>query len=360
MSSRVLIALAFAALSSVGLGEPGAARKPWRGGWAGLRKPDALIASAKATGFNALMVHAPIPRMKSFTALAKKNGIETYFWFSPTVSRRNKEMAPFAQKMRPEDDKRLAEINADKDPARHGYQSGGEPIPGRHETLRTRLLCFHRPETVAYGKAKIKEMLDACPAMTGVALDYFGYQNYRCCVCPHSMKQFDAYLKSHPGPRAKALDDFSRTTLVNVINEMSDFVRKVRPGAKVAIHIYPTFLPEPLYGNRLDLDYCCQTVAWFFKPYWSREKIERYTRIVVTEQNKYYRRQRGIPFVGVYVGRPYADKSPQRLAEELRIVHKTAGNADLSVCSFNEFVKHPETRHVVKKALSEVRAGGKR
>jgi len=39
----------------------------------------------------------------------------------------------------------------------------------------------------------------------------------------------------------------------------------VKPEAKTAIHVYPTFLPEPLYGKRLDLDYCCQSVACIFR-----------------------------------------------------------------------------------------------
>jgi hypothetical protein len=134
---------------------------------------------------------------------------------------------------------------------------------------------------------------------------------------------------------------------------LAAYVRQIRPKAKLATHVYPVFLPEPLYGNRLDVDYCCQTVAWFFQPYWTEQKVREYTRTVVGEQSRHHPRARGIPFVGVYVGRPYADKSPERLAEELRLIWEAGGTSSLSVCSFDEFVEHPEMCQVVKQAFSD-------
>ena len=290
--------------------------------------------------------------MAAFCESARRNGIDPYYWFSPIA--KADDLAPLRQVMTPADEKRFAEIKADKDPPKHGYQFGGEPLPGRHDVLLTRILCFHRPEVVAWCRQRIRQMLEACPALAGVAFDYFGYQNYRCCMCPHSLAQFEAFCRVHPDlPRDKALDRFSRDSLVAFTNDLAAFVRQIKPDAKLAIHVYPVFLPEPLYGNRLDVDYCCQTVAWFFKPYWSREKITRYTRVVVNEADRYHSRQQGIPFVGVYVGRVYADKSAARLAEELRVIYETAGTTSLSVCSFNEFVKHAGVREVVASTTAE-------
>ena len=137
---------------------------------------------------------------------------------------------------------------------------------------------------------------------------------------------------------------FSLDSLVAFNNDLSAFVRKAKPGAKLATHVYPTFLPEPLYGNRLDVDYCCQTVAWFFQPYWTKERITRYTQVVVGEQAKYFPNAQGIPFIGVYTGRPYCDKSPERFAEELETAWATTASRAFSTCSFDEFVKHPELR----------------
>ena len=324
--------------------------KPWRGGWCGLRDIEAVVQCAKDVQFNALIAHGRVDRMAAFCELAHKHGIEPYYWFSPIA--RGDALAPLRQVMRPADETRMAEIKADKDPLRHGYQSGGEPLAGHHDVLLTRILCFHRPEVVEHCQRKIREMLEACPTLAGVAFDYFGYQNYRCCVCPHSMKLFAEFQRTHPDlPGDQALDRFSLETLVSFTNDLATFVRQIKPGAKVAIHVYPVFQPQPLYGNRLDVDYCCQTVAWFFKPYWSAEKVSRYARVVVDDAARYHPRQQGIPFVGVYVGRPYADKPRERLAQELRTIRAAARTTSLSVCSFNEFVKHPAVRQVVKQAL---------
>ena len=40
------------------------------------------------------------------------------------------------------------------------------------------------------------------------------------------------------------------------------------------------------------------------------------------------------------------------LAEELAIIRRSAGLSALSVCSFNEFVKHEAMRRVMKEALA--------
>ena len=186
-----------------------------------------------------------------------------------------------------------------------------------------------------------------------MGLDFFGYQNYRCCLCPRSRHLLDEYRRQHPGvPREKALEEFSRDTLVETINELSRYARSVRPGIKVTIHVYPTFLPEPLYGWRLDVDTCCETVAWFFEPYWSAEKVADYTSRVTQHTGRLFPGSRGVPFCGLYVGRPEADKPPERLAEELAIIRRQAGLSALSVCSFNEFVQHEALRQVMKQTLA--------
>ena len=59
-----------------------------------------------------------------------------------------------------------------------------------------------------------------------------------------------------------------------------------------------------------------------------------------------------MPFFGLYVGRPDADKPPERLAEELAIIRQQGGLSALSVCSFDEFVKHESVRRVMKEALA--------
>ena len=101
------------------------------------------------------------------------------------------------------------------------------------------------------------------------------------------MKLFEAYHKKHPElSREDALDRFSLDTLVAFNNELADYARSIRPGIKVATHIYPVFLRDPLYGNRLNVDYCGQTAAWYFDPFWSVGKIKRYAHIISADAKK--------------------------------------------------------------------------
>jgi len=348
-ATHILLAPVLLVVALTGCAAPrrAPAAPPWRGALVSLQNTEEIVAAAKELRFNALIAHAGKERMKAFSELAKKNGIESYYWFS--ITGRDKAMAPFLQKMGPSDEKRLAELRADKDRSKHGYQFGGEPLPGRRDVLMSALLCFHHPETAAYCKKRIREMLTACPALTGVAFDFFGYQDLRCCRCPQSMKLFQEFRRSHPELTPdKALVRFSRDTLVAFTNEMADYARAIEPGAKVAIHVYPVFQPEPLYGNRLDVDYCCQTAAWFFEPYWSDEKVRRYARAIVREQKRHHARANGIPFIGLYVGRPYCDKPPERFMREVRLIREATGSDSLSVYRFNDVLKSPKIFDAMK------------
>jgi hypothetical protein len=339
---------------------PAAEPVVWRSGWASMAKPEETIACARELGFNVLIFHGPVERMQQCSAMTKAAGIESYYWISPMAPEKDARLTPLAQVMSAADEAAWQNLRAAKEPKKGGYQFGGEPLPARrdpaapdHDVLQARLLCFHRPETMAWCRKQISEMLKACPDLTGVGLDFFGYQNYRCCLCPRSLQLFDEYRRQHPDvPRDKALEEFSRDTLVATINELSQYARGVRPGAKVTIHVYPTFLPEPVYGWRLDVDTCCETVAWFFEPYWSPEQVADYTRRVTQRTGRAFAGSRGVPFFGLYVGRPDADKPPERLAAELALIRRHAGLSALSVCSFDEFIKHAAMRQVMKQALA--------
>ena len=353
------LVMALASLPAASL--PAAEPTVFRSGWTSMAKPAETIDCARQIGFNALVFHGPVERMKEWSAMTRAAGIESYYWFSPIVHENDAGLAPLAQVMTGEDEVARQKLRAAEDPKKGGYQFGGEPLPARRDPLSpdhdvlldVRLLCFHRTESIAWCKTRISEMLLACPDLTGVGLDFFGYQNYRCCLCPRSMQLLDAYRRRHPAlPPEQALDSFSRDTLVDTINELSRYARGVRPGVKVTIHVYPTFLPEPVYGWRLDVDTCCETVAWFFEPYWNAEKVADHTLRVTQHTGRTFAGSRGVPFFGLYVGRPIADKPPERLARELAIIRKHAGLSALSVCSFNEFVKHEAMRRVMKEALA--------
>jgi hypothetical protein len=292
------------------------------------------------SGFNAAAVSGA--NLNTLIPYGQKYNVEIYYWFHiiPT-----EDMKQFAQQMSPEDNEILKNLNADKSVDKNGYQFGGEPLPGHREVLETPLLCFHRPETVEFCKKHLDAIFERFPQITGIAFDYIGYRNYRGCQCRQSTALFEEYYKKIQDKmnRETALEQFSLETLVQFSNELSAYIRKLQPKVKIATHVYPVFMPDPLYGNRLDVDYCCQTVAWFFKPYWTAEKIERYTRYVIDDEKKYFPDSSGIPFIGLYQNPKGHFKSDEEFFKELEIVKKASpSRGDLSVCTFAPFAQNPE------------------
>lgn len=313
---------------------------------------DKVMQRISDSGFNAAAVNGQ--NLNTLVPYGQKHNVAIYYWFHNIPPDKMKE---FAQQMSPEENKILEALKADKSVDKNGYQFGGEPLPGHKEVLTTPLLCFHRPETVEFCKKHLKTIIEEFPEITGVAFDFIGYQNYRCCYCPQSTAQFEEYYKKIQDKnisREAALEQFSLETLVKFNNELSAYVRKLKPGAKIATHVYPVFLPEPLYGNQLDVDYCCQTVAWFFKPYWLPEKIEKYTRYVVENEKKYFPAARGVPFIGLYQNPKGHFKPDEEFFKELECVKKASPTRkDLSICTFAPFSKNPElgkklAREIVK------------
>ena len=301
------------------------------------------------SGFNAAAVSGA--NLNTVIPYGQKHNIGIYYWFHIIPP---EDMKQFAQQMSPEENEILKNLKADKSADKNGYQFGGEPLPDHREVLETPLLCFHRPETVEFCKKHIEAVFEKFPDITGIALDYIGYQNYRCCHCQQSTALFEEYYKKVQSKmsREAALEQFSLETLVHFSNELAAYIRKLKPEAKVATHVYPVFIPDQLYGNRLDVDYCCQTVAWFFKPYWSSEKIEKHVRYVVENEKKYFPNSRGIPFIGLYQNPQGHFKSDEEFFKELEIMKKTSPSRhDLSICTFAPFARSPE---LGKKLVQEI------
>ncbi len=324
------------------------AEQPWRAGWCSLRAPDVVLPLAKDVGFNALITHGPASRLEHFAQEAKRQGIEVYFWISTSALKGDESLR---QEMSAVEEAAWAKLKADVDPKKHGYQFGGEPLPGRREVLETPLLCLDKEPARDAFKQRIKTVVDACPSLAGVALDYVGYQNYHACYCPETEQLFRVWRQAHARlPAQEARDKFSLERLVWHYDHMARYVRSLRPGLKVAAHVYPVFLPEPLYGNRLNLDYCMQTAAWYFEPYWSEAKVRQYAQTIVATAE--HPRSRGVPFVALYVGRPIADKPAERFARELRWVFQASGGTSLSIYDFQSLAQHAFHLQALKEELA--------
>jgi hypothetical protein len=325
-------------------------------GWGG-GKADEVVPKAAAVGFDELVVHhenaANFARM---IELGKQHGIEVYAWMYlgdiPAWKKAFPDAEPPCQEMNAEEREVLDRIEADKTPGKSGYQYGGEPVNGL-EVLTTPLLCFHDPRVLEAFKKQADEML-AVPGIAGIAFDYFGYRNYRCCHCPVSQEKLAVYRAAHPGlPAEESLARFSLDSLVAFNNALSAYIYSVNPDAKVITHVYPVYLPEPLYGNRLDLDVCGQTAAWFFEPFWDLEKITECARVIAGDANAYYPRPKGAALIGYYnkPGR-FPVKSPERLSEEIQAI-LAGGCKRIHVCSFGDVLSTPEAAAVFKRFFGD-------
>jgi hypothetical protein len=231
-------------------------------------------------------------------------------------------------------------------PGKSQYQYGGEPVQ-ELEVLISPLLCFHDPRVLEAFKKQIDEMLKFS-GVKGVAFDFIGYRNYTCCRCATSMAQLEVFRKKHPDlSQEQSLQRFSLETLVEFNNRLSAHVRASTAEARVITHVYPVFLPEPLYGNRLDVDVCAQTAAWYFKPYWSLEKIRAYSGVIARDATRYHPRANGAALIGVD-RRAHSTKSPERLAEELQAI-LDGGCSRVQVCATAVVLKDPETAAVFRR-----------
>ncbi|MFZ2641272.1 MAG: hypothetical protein WA117_09775 [Verrucomicrobiia bacterium] len=327
-------------------------------GWGG-GKPDEIVPQAAEVGFNEIIVWNQSPDyLAQLVEVGKRHNIGIYssIFLSDVKGwmKRRAGIAPPLQEMNAQENAALERIHADTSKGKSNYQYGGEPVQSV-EVLTYPMLCFHVPAVLEFFKEQIRDVL-AVPGLKGIAFDFFGYRNYRCCRCKESQAAFVEWRKQHPDLEpGKALERFSLETLVNFTNTLADYARSVRREAKVACHIYPVFIPEPLYGNRLNVDYCGQTAAWYFDPLWSREKIRDYSRVIFGQEKKHFPKAEGVALVGVYT-RPklYPVKGPERLTLELQAILDGGGDK-VQVCSLNDVLNDKDTREVFKRFFKRPR-----
>lgn len=193
------------------------------------------------------------------------------------------------------------------------------PLPGP-------FLCIDRPEVRQYA-ADLAVALMAS-GVDGVALDWVGYKNHSGCQCAYSRAQRAKFIAAHPEMSPEVADTaFSIEQMTAYYQSVRDAVKARYPKAKLMCHLYPQFHPyEPaieLHGNRYPVEYPVQTVAWYFKPHWSLEKVAQRCRIVKETEHKTHPYVTATGFIGLATD-PTSIKTPQRLSDELQVI-KAAG-----------------------------------
>ncbi|MDD5599153.1 MAG: family 10 glycosylhydrolase [Victivallaceae bacterium] len=219
--------------------------------------------------------------------------------------------------------------------------------PGRANVHTGNWLCPDRGLT-EYEKKIIGEIFSNFD-FDGFAFDYVGYRNYYACFCDYSRQRRQEFADKHPDISViEIMRRFSEESLVKYVTEVREFVRSLKPSAEFSIHIYPDFDLNPVYGNRLPVESCGQTIAWFYKPFWSYGKVYDTCMKYKNAQGKFVKYNKFVPFVGVYDRDKL--KTPERLRTEIRIAG-LAENGTIMLASDRIFRRHPELVKVVAEEL---------
>ena len=314
---------------------------------------DQCMADAAAVGFDELITWSTDPAfLRKAVAAGQKNDIKVFSCLSPmgaVGSRWNKRYPgrPVPWQVMSDDEEAARKfIMAGRNQYLIPYQFGGEPLL-TNEVLTTPIICLSNREARDLFEPVIDEIA-AVPGLAGLAFDGFGYQNYRCCRCGQCQKLLAEYRGKHPELSAEAAEvGFFRDSLVDYLNYLADYARSKRPDLKTCLHIWPVFAPEPLYGNRLDVDYCGQTAAWY--TLWPQEKIAAYSRTISGEARKYYPRQQGVGMIGYY-DRPgeFPVKDAARVDMELKTMLSN-GCRHIQVCSSLHVIRNKDIAAVFRK-----------
>ncbi|NLO05116.1 MAG: hypothetical protein GX131_04725 [candidate division WS1 bacterium] len=314
---------------------------------------ETFLEQAADVGFDALITGSTDPEfLAQAVEAAAKHNISILAYISPMghIQRAWREAYPDVpipwQVMNDDEEAAFNFISAGDNSYIIPYQWGGEAIM-TNEVLTNRAICFSSDAA----RDLFKPMIDniaSVPGVDALGFDGFGYQNYRRCYCEECQKRLADYMAAHPDmPEEEASVNYFRDALVGYINHLAGYARSKRANIKTSIHIWPVFMPEPLYGNRLDIDYCGQTAAWY--TLWPEEKIAEYSRIIVQDANNYYPRQQGVGMIGYY-DRPgeFPVKDAERVDMELRTMIEN-GCRRIQVCSSIHVVNSPEIAEVFRR-----------
>ena len=314
---------------------------------------DTFMAEAQAVGFDTLITWNTDPaNLTKLVAAGRQHNLRIFSSIAPMgaigsqwTQRYPDRPVPW-QVMSPDEDAALKFITAGKNRFLINYQFGGEPLL-TNEVLTDRIICFTDPDARALFQPVIDEIASV-RGLAGLAFDGFGYQNYHDCRCERCQRLLAEYRQAHPELAADAAATaFFRGALVDYINALADYARSRRGDLQTAIHIWPVFAPDPLYGNLLDVDYCGQTAAWY--TLWPPDKIAAYSRTISGEAKKYHARQTGVGMIGYY-DRPgqFPVKDAAQVELEIRTMLDN-GCRSLQVCSAIEVIRNKDIAAVFSK-----------
>ena len=299
----------------------------------------AVVVFAHEQGFDTLVVPGPTEAM---VRCGKDHGVKVVAIVTPYSEPDYAEQHPeHLQGMLPVE-------HAIRDAVRVGAPNGYQQLAGRwYSTVEERpLLCFENPSSREVLKDRVSQALDHAD---GVAFDGFGFRNRYACHCQRCAEMRHGTIATNADlTDADAVARMSEESLVDIYRVLYDHAKSVKSDAIVMNHVWPPFNPNPYYANRLRLDYCSQTISWFYRPSWSLQRVEfepsELVRLEDRDANVF------VPFIGVF-NDPHLVRSSARIAKELEIA-RTFGGGLLVFCNLKTLHRYQELREVVRTALT--------
>ena len=299
----------------------------------------AVVVFAHELGFDTLVVPGPTEAM---VRCGKELGVKVVAIVTPYPEPAYAEQHPeHLQHMLPVEDiiRDAVQVSAPK-----AYEQLASQW---HSTVEERpLLCFENPASHKVLKDRVSRALENAD---GVAFDGFGFRNRYACHCRTCEEiRGEAIAKNADSTPVDLLARMSEESLLDVCRVLHDHAKSVNPEAIVMNHVWPPFLPNPYYGNRLRLDYCSQTISWFYRPNWSLQRVEfeasELARLEDRDENVF------VPFIGVYDD-PHLVRPAARIARELEVA-RTYGAGHLVFCNLKTLKRYQELQEVVRAALA--------
>ncbi|MFT5369496.1 MAG: hypothetical protein ACI8V2_004473 [Candidatus Latescibacterota bacterium] len=206
-------------------------------------------------------------------------------------------------------------------------------------------MCFEHEETK---KAILERIEKALSWADGIALDGFGFMNYYACFCDRC-EAIRAEMKAvkPDKPDLDILVEMSTKTLVDVHEMVYAYAKSIKPDAVVTDHVWPPFRPDEYVGHKFKLDYCTQTISWFYPPEWRLERVAFEAAEMKRLEDKSI--NRFVPFIGIYETGGHV-RSAERLVKELEIA-LTYGEGSVVVSRLTTLQKCPELAEAVKSVL---------
>lgn len=204
-------------------------------------------------------------------------------------------------------------------------------------------LCVANPTARELLKSRIDDALEIAD---GVAFDGIGFRNQYACFCSHCI---DERCAEHP----PAPDDHeiigahAEQSLVDATSDLFEHAKAIKSDAIVTNHVWPPLRPNPWYGYRLPLDYCSQTISWFYNPSWPLSRVE-------FEAMEHARRageaNEFVPFIGLF-DEPHLRRPVERVRREIEIaLDHGEGNLVFSTLAVPR--RHATYRDMIKTVLN--------